>query len=55
MDINQNGNVISRPVENFMSLRVAAEMSVKLLEESYPQDLGLLYFIACMPGGVSES
>ena len=55
MDINQDGKVIPRPIENIMSLRVAAEMSIKLLEESYPEDLSVLYFIACMPGGVNEA
>lgn len=37
-----------------MSLEVAAEMSVKLLEDLYPEDdKNLLYFLGCLPGGVT--
>ena len=35
-----------------MSLNVAAEMSVKLLEQTNSDDTNLLYFIGCLPGGV---
>ena len=39
-----------------MSLEVAAEMSVSLLERlPYPEDdLNLLYFLGCLPGGVTK-
>lgn len=37
-----------------MSLKVAAEMSVKLLESTQLDDINLLYFLGCLPGGVSE-
>ena len=36
-----------------MSLNVAAEMSVKLLEKTNRDDTNLLYFIGCLPGGVT--
>ena len=38
-----------------ISLDVAAEMSVKLLEDlPYPDDdKNLLYFLGCLPGGLS--
>ena len=39
-----------------ISLDVAAEMSVKLLEDlPYPDDdKNLLYFLGCLPGGVTK-
>ena len=37
-----------------MSLNVAAEISVKLLESSNKEDMDLLYFLGCLPGGVTE-
>ena len=36
-----------------MSLNVAAEMSVKLLEVTNKEDTNLLYFLGCLPGGVN--
>ena len=33
---------------------MAAEMSVKLLESNYSNDTNLLYFLGCLPGGVSQ-
>ena len=54
LDYNQDGCVIPRKIENFMSLQVAAELSVKLLESSYPDDMSLLYLLGCLPAGISE-
>ena len=38
--------------ENLISLSVAAEMSVKLLESTYPDDINLLYLLGNLPEGV---
>ena len=38
-----------------MSLDLAAEMSVKLLEALEDDYKNLLYFIGCMPGGVTDA
>ena len=38
--------------ENLISLSVAAEMSVKLIESTYPDDINLLYLLGNMPEGV---
>ena len=46
------GKVKERVVDNIMSLNVAAEMSVKLLEVTNKEDTNLLYFLGCLPGGV---
>ena len=54
LDCNYGGKVIPRQVENIMSLNVAAEISVKLLESSNKEDMDLLYFLGCLPGGVTE-
>ena len=35
-----------------MSLQISTEMSIKLLEETNPNDMALLYFLGCIPGGV---
>mgnify|MGYP001123103059 CR=1 FL=1 len=43
---------IPRVIENLMSLKTISEMSVKLLASTYPEDTNLLYFLACLPGGV---
>ena len=48
------GHIKHRVVSNIMSLNVAAEMSVKLLEVTNKDDTNLLYFIGCLPGGVME-
>lgn len=48
------GHIKERVVSNIMSLNVAAEMSVRLLETSNKNDTNLLYFIGCLPGGVTE-
>jgi len=47
------GAVKSKCVDNIMSLNVAAEMSVKLLEATNMEDTNLLYFLGCLPGGVT--
>jgi len=54
LDYDVEGKVIPRVIENIMSLKVAAEMSVKLLESTQLDDINLLYFLGCLPGGVSE-
>ena len=38
-----------------MSLNLAAEMSVKLLEALDDDHKNLLYFLGCMPGGVTDA
>ena len=53
LDYN-HGKVIPRLIENIMSLNVAAEMSVKLFETKHPDDMNLLYFLGCLPGGFTE-
>ena len=35
-----------------MSLQISTEMSIKLLEEINPNDIELLNFLGCVPGGV---
>lgn len=54
LDFESGGK--SRPVEieNIMSLQVASEMSVKLLEELDPNHKNLLYFLGCLPGGFKK-
>jgi len=37
-----------------MSLQISTEMSIKLLGETNPDDIALLYFLGCIPGGVKE-
>ena len=54
LDCSYGGKFISKHHKNIISLNVAAEISVKLLEESHKQDMHLLYFLGCLPGGVSE-
>ena len=50
-----NGEELPRFQGNLLSLEVAAEMSVKLVENlPYPDDINLLYFLGCLPGGVTE-
>ena len=41
--------------ENLISLSVAAEMSVKLIESTYPDDINLLYLLGNMPEGVTRA
>ena len=41
-------------VANFMTLKIAAEMSVKVLESSYPEDISLLYLFGCLPAGITK-
>ena len=38
--------------KNNMSLNFTTDASIKLLEESAPKCLNLLYFLGCLPGGV---
>ena len=51
--MKNGGHFKERVVSNIMSLNVAAEMSVKLLEKTNRDDTNLLYFIGCLPGGVT--
>ena len=37
-----------------MSLKVATDMSLSLLEKNYPDDVKLLYCLSCLPGGIQE-
>ena len=53
LDYEVGGKVIPRVIENIMSLKVAAEMSVALLESTQLDDINLLYFLGCLPGGVT--
>ena len=48
----QNAGIIIG--ENYLSLQAGAEASINLLESSFPECLNLLYFLGCLPGGVSE-
>ena len=52
--LGKDNKPIKKIVENIMSLNVASEMSVKLIQQSYPEDVDLLYFLGCLPGGVQE-
>lgn len=54
MNFSHDVKVIPRLVENIMSLNVASEMSVKLIESCYPKDLNLLYLLGCLPGGFTQ-
>ena len=38
-----------------MSLKISTEMSINLLKDSSPNDMQLLYFLGCLPGGVLET
>lgn len=53
LDYNEDGKPIPI-VENIMSLRVATELSINLLSETYPEDVDLLFFLGCLPGGVTK-
>ena len=41
-------------VGNIMSLKLASEMSLTLVEQTYPGDLKLLYYFGCLPGGLTQ-
>ena len=47
-----NMKAIPRVYKNTMSLKISTEMGVKLLETTYPDDMYLLFFLGCLPGGV---
>ena len=53
LDYDLDGRPIPIEVENIMSINVAAEMSVKLLEEMDKDNMNLLYFLGCLPGGIT--
>ena len=48
-----NGKPVPIEVENIMSINVSAEMSVKLLEDLGQGDVKLLYFLGCLPDGIT--
>ena len=48
-----NGKPVPIEVENIMSINVSAEMSVKLLEDLGHGDVNLLYFLGCLPDGIT--
>lgn len=55
-DLDYESDKIAMPkmIENIMGLKAAAETSVKLLESTQLDDINLLYFLGCLPGGVTE-
>lgn len=54
LEYGRDGKPIPKVLENIMSLNVASEMSVKLISQTYPEDVDLLFFIGCLPGGVQD-
>ena len=54
MDYDYDGRPIPIEVKNIMSINVSAEMSVQLLEDMGHDDTNLLYFLGCLPGGVTK-
>ena len=54
LDYASDKSSMPRMIENIMALKVAAETSVKLLESTQLDDINLLYFLGCLPGGVTE-
>ena len=54
MDYDYDGRPIPIEVKNIMSINVSAEMSVKLLDDMGYDDTNLLYFLGCLPGGVTK-
>ena len=53
MDYDYDGRPIPFEVKNIMSINVSAEMSVKLLEDMGNDDINILYFLGCLPGGIN--
>lgn len=47
-------NGVATVYKNNMSLQISTEASVNLLEQASPEDMSLLYFLGCLPGGVKE-
>ena len=38
-----------------MSLNVAAEMTIKMIQETeHKKDINLIYFLGCIPGGLTR-
>ena len=57
IDVEKNafrGENMNQSESNLISLSVAAEMSVKLLEP-YPGDINLLYLLGNLPGGLEQA
>ena len=50
---DNNGKPEPIVVENIMSIEVFTEMSVKLLEDLGHGDVNLLYFLGCLPDGIT--
>ena len=38
--------------KHLISLDIATELSIRLLKETNPKDMSLLYFLGCLPSGV---
>ena len=55
LDYGNGGQSVPIELKNIMSLNVAAEMSVKLLEDVDEDHKNLLYFLGCLPGGITDS
>ena len=55
MNFDFNGKPTPVEVQNVMQISASAEMSVRLLEEMGRGDSDLLYFLGCLPGGITLS
>ena len=53
MNFDFNGKPAPVEVQNVMQISASAEMSVKLLEGMGRGDNDLLYFLGCLPGGIT--
>ena len=53
MNFGFNGKPAPVEVQNVMQISASAEMSVKLLEDMGRGDSDLLYFLGCLPGGIT--
>ena len=53
MNFDFNGKPAPVEVQNVMQISASAEMSVKLLEDMGRGDSDLLYFLGCLPGGIT--
>ena len=47
-----SSQLIATVSKNNISLSLTTEASIRLLEESEPKHLNLLYYLGCLPGGV---
>lgn len=51
-ELEEKNGSVATVYKNNMSLQISTEASVNLLEETSPEDISLLYFLGCLPGGV---